>query len=50
MTIDDWNQDVEHTNGYHTETTNNADNNVTNKHYTTTYDNAATSRLESYDE
>lgn len=49
MTIDDWNQDVSHANGYHTETTNSADNDVTNKHYTTTYDDAATSRLESYD-
>lgn len=49
MTIDDWNQDVEHPNGYKTTTTNTTDNDVTNKHYTTTYDNAAESRLESYD-
>lgn len=49
MTIDDWNQDVEHPDGYTTETTNSANTDVTNKHYTTTYDDAAQSRLESYD-
>lgn len=49
MTIDDWNKDVHHTDGYKTQTTNSANNNVTNEHYTTTYDNAAKSRLESYD-
>lgn len=49
MTVDDWNQDTAHADGYTTETTNSADANVTNKHYTTTYDDAAESRLESYD-
>lgn len=49
MTVDDWNQDTVHSDGYITETTSQADNDVTNKHYTTTYDDASMSRLESYD-
>ena len=50
MRISDWNQDVSHANGYKTEVTDQANNNITNKHYTTTYDDSSSSRLESYDE
>lgn len=49
MTVDDWNQDTTHVTGYKTETTDKADNNITNEHYTTTYDDDSTARLESYD-
>lgn len=47
MTIDDWNQDVEHTDGY--TVTNQANDEVKNEHFTTTFDDSTTGRLESYD-
>lgn len=48
-TVSGWNSDSSHSDGYKTETTNKADTEVKNQHYTTTFDSSASNRLESYD-